>query len=168
MSVLTRLLGIPGRFVVGYTSGNRLKTSSYEVKNVDAHAWSEVFFPGLGWIRFEPTPAGQGTAAPPNYMLSGSGRGGNSGTAPIVKGTQKPQIGLPGASPRNTHIPGRAVAPSGGAAGGPHGTPWTAVALAVIAAIVLCVRLVPVRAPPPPPAPSPPPAAAPPPPNPPG
>ncbi len=147
MTVLTRLLGIPARFVLGYTAGTRLKTGSYEVKNLDAHAWSEVFFPGLGWIRFEPTPAGQGTAAPPNYMLSGSGHGSNPGTEPVVKGTQRPQIGLPGASPRNTHIPG-AVAPSGGAAGGQHGTPWTALALAVIAAIVLGFGLVAVVAPP--------------------
>lgn len=148
MTVLTRLLGIPARFVLGYTAGTRLKTGSYEVKNVDAHAWTEVFFPGLGWIRFEPTPAGQGTAAPPNYMTSGSGRGSNSGTEPIVKNSPKASIGLPGASPRNTHIPDAALGPSGGAAGRQHGTPWTAVALAVIAAIVLGFGLVAVVAPP--------------------
>jgi len=148
MTVLTRLLGIPARFVVGYTAGTRLKTGSYEVKNLDAHAWTEVFFPTLGWIRFEPTPAGQGTAAPPNYMLSGSGHGQNPGTEPVVKNSQKPNIGLPGASPRNTHIPGAALTPTTGAAGGQHGTPWTAVALAVIAAIVLGFGLVAVVAPP--------------------
>ena len=147
MTVLTRLLGIPARFVIGYTAGTRLKTGSYEVKNVDAHAWTEVFFPTLGWVRFEPTPAGQGTAAPPNYMLSGSGQGSNAVTDPVVKGTQKPQPGLPGASPRNTHIPD-ALGPSAGAAGGRSQTPWTAVALAVIAAIVLGFGLVAVVAPP--------------------
>ena len=75
MTVLTRLLGIPARFVVGYTAGTRLKNGSYVVRNTDAHAWTEVYFPTFGWIRFEPTPAGQGTAYPPNYMTSGTGRG---------------------------------------------------------------------------------------------
>ena len=55
MTVLTRLLGFPARFVVGYTGGTRLRNGSYEVKNTDAHAWTEVYFPSLGWIRFEPT-----------------------------------------------------------------------------------------------------------------
>ncbi len=75
MTVLTRELGIPARFVVGYTGGTRLKDGSYVVKNTDAHAWTEVFFPSLGWIRFEPTPAGQGTANAPDYMTGGPGHG---------------------------------------------------------------------------------------------
>ena len=57
MTVLTRLLGFPARFVVGYTAGTRLKNGSYEVRNTDAHAWTEVYFPTFGWMRFEPTPA---------------------------------------------------------------------------------------------------------------
>ena len=73
MTVLARLLGIPARFVVGYTAGTRLKNGSYQVRTTDAHAWTEVYFPTFGWIRFEPTPAGQGTADPPNYMTSGTG-----------------------------------------------------------------------------------------------
>ncbi len=84
MTVLTRLLGIPARFVVGYTAGTRLKNGSYEVRNTDAHAWTEVYFPTFGWIRFEPTPAGQGTANPPNYMTGGTGRGGLGTTNPIM------------------------------------------------------------------------------------
>ena len=55
MTVLTRLLGIPARFVVGYTGGTRQKDGSYVVRNTDSHAWTEVYFPSLGWIRFEPT-----------------------------------------------------------------------------------------------------------------
>ena len=72
MTVLTRELGFPARFVVGYTGGTRQKDGSYVVKNTDAHAWTEVYFPTLGWIRFEPTPAGQGTASAPDYMTGGA------------------------------------------------------------------------------------------------
>jgi len=150
MTVLTRLLGIPARFVVGYTAGTRLKDGSYVVKNTDAHAWTEVYFPTLGWIRFEPTPAGQGTASPPNYMSSGTGHG-QLGANPIIGATAGP-------SPTKSTAPGSALgrtrtsldngAPATGTAGNTAGTPWTAVALAVIAAIVLAFGLITVIAPP--------------------
>src|SRR6266566_6476606 len=95
MTVLTRLLGIPARFVVGYTGGTRLKDGSYVVKNIDSHAWTEVYFPSLGWIRFEPTPAGQGTANAPDYMTGGARNGLGSGTPPIISETQTPGAKTP-------------------------------------------------------------------------
>lgn len=57
MVMMLRELGIPTRFVVGYGSGtfNSL-TGYYEVRARDAHAWTEVYFPGEGWIPFDPTP----------------------------------------------------------------------------------------------------------------
>jgi len=55
--VLLRSLGIPARMVAGYASGRLDEDSGvYEVRAGDAHAWVEVFFPGYGWIEFEPTP----------------------------------------------------------------------------------------------------------------
>jgi transglutaminase-like putative cysteine protease len=149
MTVLTRLLGIPARFVVGYTAGTRLKTGSYVVKTVDAHAWTEVYFPTFGWVRFEPTPPGQGTAAPPNYMTNGAGRGPGSVAPPIVKNSLQPgQAGSSAGPSKGPHIPGASLGPGEGSAGGRTGTPWTAVALAVIAAIVLAFGLIAVVAPP--------------------
>jgi transglutaminase-like putative cysteine protease len=73
MAVLARLEGIPARVVVGYTQGNFIGNYNWQVKTSDAHAWPELYFPGAGWLRFEPTPpnpggpAGQGTAIPPPY-----------------------------------------------------------------------------------------------------
>ena len=90
MTVLTRLLGIPARFVIGYTAGTRLEDGSYEVRNADAHAWTEVYFPSLGWLRFEPTPAGQGTASAPNYMTAGAGLGLPGNTDPARPATTAP------------------------------------------------------------------------------
>ena len=149
MTTLTRLLGIPARFVVGYTGGTRLADGSYQVRNIDAHAWTEVYFPTLGWVRFEPTPAGQGTANAPNYMTSGTGQGQFGGANPIVSETASPGGGQ--VAPSN--LPGglRQETGTGGTAAGQHGrsaTPWAAIALAVIAALVLAFALVAIVAPP--------------------
>jgi len=57
MIVLLRSLGIPARFAVGYGSGDfNPFTNFYEVRASDAHAWVEVYFPGYGYIAFDPTP----------------------------------------------------------------------------------------------------------------
>ncbi len=58
MAVMLRTVGIPARLVTGYTPGtaNPL-TGLLEVRNSDAHAWVEVFFPRVGWVEFEPTPS---------------------------------------------------------------------------------------------------------------
>jgi len=70
MAVLARLLGIPSRVVVGYTQGTPLGKGNWLVRTSDAHAWPEMYFPGAGWLRFEPTPSssgGQATASVPAY-----------------------------------------------------------------------------------------------------
>jgi transglutaminase-like putative cysteine protease len=54
--VMLRALGIPARLAVGYASGERNPfTGLYEVRAKDAHAWAEVYFPGVGWQGFDPT-----------------------------------------------------------------------------------------------------------------
>ncbi len=63
MVVLLRSAGIPARLVTGYTPGTPNPVTGFlEVRNSDAHAWVEAFFPGLGWIEFEPTPGFADTA----------------------------------------------------------------------------------------------------------
>ena len=57
MAVMGRSLGIPTRYVEGfYVDYEDEEDSYYTVKNLDAHAWVEVYFDGIGWIPFEPTP----------------------------------------------------------------------------------------------------------------
>ena len=54
--VMMRSLGVPARLGVGYASGERNPfTGLYEVKASDAHAWAEIYFPGVGWLTFDPT-----------------------------------------------------------------------------------------------------------------
>jgi transglutaminase-like putative cysteine protease len=58
MVVLSRVAGIPARLAIGYASGEyNEKTSRFLVRESDAHSWAELFFPGVGWIPFEPTAA---------------------------------------------------------------------------------------------------------------
>lgn len=54
--VMLRSLGVPARLAVGYSAGTRNPfTGMYEVRASDAHAWAEVWFPGVGWQGFDPT-----------------------------------------------------------------------------------------------------------------
>ncbi|MCU1298340.1 MAG: transglutaminase-like protein [Acidobacteriaceae bacterium] len=64
MAVMLRSLGIPSRIVNGFHGGefNDL-TSQYVVRASDAHSWVEAYFPGYGWISFDPTPAGSSASA---------------------------------------------------------------------------------------------------------
>ncbi len=54
--LMLRSLGIPARWVVGYAQGEHEPEENYYwVRDKDRHAWPEVYFPGLGWVEFEPT-----------------------------------------------------------------------------------------------------------------
>jgi Transglutaminase-like superfamily len=55
MAVMLRMLGIPSRVAVGFTSGTR-DDGTWVVTDHEAHAWVEVWFAGVGWIPFDPTP----------------------------------------------------------------------------------------------------------------
>jgi transglutaminase-like putative cysteine protease len=67
--ILLRSLGIPARVAVGFAQGEQQAGSNtYLVRQQDAHTWPEVYFPGLGWVEFEPT-----VSQSPIYRLSGEG-----------------------------------------------------------------------------------------------
>jgi transglutaminase-like putative cysteine protease len=146
MAVLGRLLGIPSRVVIGYTSGTRQHDGSWLVTTHDAHEWPEMYFSGFGWLRFEPTPSGadgQGTAVTPGYAKSSvslpTGTGGaTGGTAPsaapgTVNGKQLPPdffppVGAAGDLTRLNRHPGL--------------TPWEIFGI-VVGALALLALIVP-------------------------
>jgi len=59
MVMMLRTLGIPARYVKGYLPGQQMADGSFQVQASAAHAWAQVYFPGYGWIRFDPTPGAQ-------------------------------------------------------------------------------------------------------------
>jgi hypothetical protein len=57
MALMLRMDGIPARVAAGFLPGSyNSATGKYEVRAVDAHSWVEVFFGGIGWVPFDPTP----------------------------------------------------------------------------------------------------------------
>lgn len=65
MAVMARTLNIPARVAVGFLSPDRVGPDQWEYSAWDLHAWPELYFPGAGWVRFEPTPAGRADQVPP-------------------------------------------------------------------------------------------------------
>ncbi|RMF87713.1 MAG: DUF4129 domain-containing protein, partial [Nitrospinota bacterium] len=58
MTLLLRTLGIPARYVTGFQRGEWNDFGRYFlVRQRDAHAWVEAYFPAYGWLAFDPTPS---------------------------------------------------------------------------------------------------------------
>jgi transglutaminase-like putative cysteine protease len=67
MVLLLRAQGIPARIVNGFIGADYNSVGDfYAVRQANAHSWVEVYFPGFGWTRFDPTPAGA-----PDFTTSG-------------------------------------------------------------------------------------------------
>jgi hypothetical protein len=56
MAVMVRAAGVPARLALGYTPGRVQDDGSRLITSDDAHAWVEVYFDGVGWVPFDPTP----------------------------------------------------------------------------------------------------------------
>ncbi|CAN5129223.1 hypothetical protein BH23CHL1_BH23CHL1_09050 [soil metagenome] len=84
--VMMRSLGIPARMTVGFFPTSEEDDGGYLYRELNAHAWPEVYFDGYGWIGFEPTAAraevsrapvetgGGGPARPDDARAPGEGR----------------------------------------------------------------------------------------------
>jgi hypothetical protein len=57
MALMLRFLGVPARVAAGFTSGSYdVDKHEWKVTDHEAHDWVEVYFPGWGWMPFDPTP----------------------------------------------------------------------------------------------------------------
>ncbi|MGI9534904.1 MAG: transglutaminaseTgpA domain-containing protein [Thermodesulfobacteriota bacterium] len=71
MVVILREMGIPSRLVTGFLGGEFNYIGEYFlVRESDAHAWVEVYFPEYGWISFDPTPSDDSYNTPINLLIS--------------------------------------------------------------------------------------------------
>jgi transglutaminase-like putative cysteine protease len=59
MALMLRMVGIPARVATGFAPGTPQTDAPgvYKVRDFDAHSWVEVYFPNIGWVTFDPTPA---------------------------------------------------------------------------------------------------------------
>jgi hypothetical protein len=58
MAMLLRMGGVPARVATGFSPGGYSRSrDAWIVRDTDAHSWVEVWFEGLGWVSFDPTPA---------------------------------------------------------------------------------------------------------------
>jgi transglutaminase-like putative cysteine protease len=74
MVVLARASGLPARLVTGYAGGTwDARQRQFTVTEADAHSWAEVYFPGYGWVVFEPTASQPQLERPEQPALPPSG-----------------------------------------------------------------------------------------------
>ena len=99
MTVLCRLAGLPARYVEGYLAKPN-ESGVAEVRGINAHAWTEVYLKGLGWVTFDPTP-GWNTAA----AGSSSGAGSQGPTPTPSPQQQETPTPAPSAAPSDTPTP---------------------------------------------------------------
>jgi protein-glutamine gamma-glutamyltransferase len=117
MALMLRMLGIPSRVATGFAPGGRdPEENNYLVDDTDAHNWVEVFFPGIGWATFEPTPP----AAPAATQLDDNALGVTDPALPDINGSgrQAPDSGggdVPKPAPQHAISTG-----GGGGSSGPR------------------------------------------------
>ena len=143
MAVMARILDIPARVAVGFTAGTADGQGNRNVGLKDAHAWPELYFEGVGWVAFEPTPATR-TGNPPPWARGGAGPT-TPGSVPSASAT--PSAGANGDAPdslRNrerTDIPGFDDSGSGGGNGGIGAGPVRVPVLPLVIALGLLLLL---------------------------
>ncbi len=91
MTLLLRMDGIAARVGTGFLPGTLdSATRQLHVSARDAHAWVEVFFPGIGWVSFDPTPPRPLTSSLDARLSAGFARAGSSGAAGSGAGGASP------------------------------------------------------------------------------
>ncbi len=133
MAVMLRTLGIPARVATGYAidpAARKGTTDTYRLTEQNAFTWPEVYFPGIGWVEFSPTPSQPLINRPGTPQPAAGATTPGRAKDPIDLGALAADPGL-GAS---FGLPTPAAAAKG-AGGGPGWPAW--LPLAVIGALAL-------------------------------
>ncbi|QNN50731.1 transglutaminase domain-containing protein [Phycicoccus endophyticus] len=108
MVMLAREAGIPARMAVGFLPGT-VDGDQRVVRVTDAHAWPELWFPELGWMRFEPTP-GVRSGLSPAYTRESTTTEGSASPEPTSSATStgqdstRPEEDLPADAPEDVSV----------------------------------------------------------------
>ena len=158
MALMAREVGIPARVAVGYlpTAATAEDGASFAVGTGDAHAWPELYFENVGWVRFEPTP---GVPSTPVWAPETPQDQGHAATSPAPDASQ-PEPGTsegPGEQPSEpaSEQPSDPASQQPGQSGATDETapqeqrpaglplPWWAVAAAVAVPLLLVLAALP-------------------------
>ncbi|KOU40073.1 transglutaminaseTgpA domain-containing protein [Streptomyces sp. WM6378] len=142
MAAMARTLGIPARVAVGFTPGAARPDGTMSVGLRDAHAWPELYFEGVGWTRFEPTPT---RGSVPDYTRQQAPAGGpSSPAAPSTRASAQPSAApsAPDSCPPSARRlgdcgPSAAAGVAGPTDSGPSASALVGTALGVAALLVL-------------------------------
>lgn len=132
MAILSRLAGIPARVSLGYLPGDRVGSDddgfvAYRVGSDDLHSWPELYFAGVGWVPFEPTP---GRGAVPSYAAE-------TADAPDADDVPDPAVSrAPSATPTPTASDDPADVGAAGARDDASGLQTAAVGLGLLLVVI--------------------------------
>ncbi|WP_246127939.1 transglutaminase TgpA family protein [Amycolatopsis rhizosphaerae] len=134
MAVMLRVLGIPSRVAVGFTTG--VPQGDYRtITSQDAHAWVEVYFGKLGWVGFDPTPRSDGRGYVPPYLQSGS-----PANDPSAKDKQEvPSVSTVHAAPTGAPTPQQNGSGNNGQQAAGNGGGWTGWGLLALALLAIAL-----------------------------
>lgn len=145
MASMARTLGIPARIAVGFTPGEAAErddgTTEFTVTTFNLHAWPELYFAGIGWVRFEPTP---GRGSPPSFAPLAV----DDPATPNVDESVPTPVPTDAAAPTTapTEAPEATPTPSASAGAIPdattRATPWGWAVAAALLALILTPALV--------------------------
>lgn len=129
-ALLLRLGGVPARVAAGFTGGRAEGSGRvrwFSVRDYDAHAWIEVWFPRIGWVRFDPTP----TTAPARSQA----RGATGAPAPPTTAPARRELPAGDVGDRDETAADRGEEEGGGA------FPFALAGLLVVAALAVAAGL---------------------------
>ena len=142
-AAMARSLGIPSRVAVGFTPGVAEPDGTRSVLGKNAHAWPEVWFDGIGWVPFEPTP-GRGAPGAESYTGLAAAQddsvtapGAGTGTAEDPNTPAPPPVDADVPFPLDVPIPDVAAPVRYTTTVSGPGTSWTSVLAVILAAIAL-------------------------------
>jgi transglutaminase-like putative cysteine protease len=135
MAVMARALGIPARVAVGFLPGSVQTDNKRIISSHDAHAWPELYFGGVGWVRLEPTPR-SGTVEPEwtqPQSTTGDSSSGNDTSTTTTPDTSQDSA----SSSAEANVPDEEEAAAAGQSSGGFHLPWQPVVLLLVVLIAL-------------------------------
>lgn len=129
MAILLRELKIPTRLAQGFLPGQRSGDGTEVVRNSGAHAWVQVFFPGYGWVDFDPTGGGVSALAP---VPSGAPETPTPRPSFNIV-TERPGFSDDAGPERQSRPPGT---PGAGSTSGPSGGPFVAIGVLLLIGVL--------------------------------